>query len=478
VWLKMLQRAVVTSATHEAGQEYQRPGCHEGTRLAVLQRLLDWLLGNIDPHATFLWLYGDAGAGKSSIGQTFAVNCAQQRRLLASFFFWRDDPRRSTHTTLMATLLDQSITVVPALRPLVAAALERDPSILQKHLGLQIKSLLVEPINDLLSTDGFDGSSIPGLILIDGLDECSGANHQCSILNALVEALPRCRHTIRVLVASRPELEIKAAFNANPLLHIASRVALDASFKPDADIRKFLVHTFEQIRYNHPIGAFIPVTWPSSAVITTLVNRSSGQFIFASTIGKYVADPARRPTEQLEIILAVRPAPTDANMPYTELNALYTHVLSRVPSHKIEMALDILLYVTIIRPQLLLQLENLSSMPIDDDWPDLRPGQFPTGCNDLTKLLFLSPSDLVFYLAELSSLVGVHVGIGEGLDVGIAHASLGDFLLDPHRSKGFYRDSPTFISKVLCNYINHQSFSRNGVYFNQMHLYAIRLTRS
>ena len=146
----MLQRAVVTSATHEAGQEYQRPGCQEGTRLAVLQRLLDWLLGNIDPHATFLWLYGDARAGKSSIGQTFAVNCAQQRRLLASFFFWRDGPRRSTHTTLMATLLDQSITVVPALRPLVAAALERDPSILQKHLGLQITSLLVEPINDLL----------------------------------------------------------------------------------------------------------------------------------------------------------------------------------------------------------------------------------------------------------------------------------------------------------------------------------------
>jgi len=91
-WLKMLRKAAVISATHEAEQEYQRPGCHEGTRLAVLERLMRWLVGKFEPETIFLWLYGDAGAGKSSICQTFAVKCAQEQRLLASFFFWRNDP--------------------------------------------------------------------------------------------------------------------------------------------------------------------------------------------------------------------------------------------------------------------------------------------------------------------------------------------------------------------------------------------------
>lgn len=173
--------------------------------LTVLKRLLDWLLQNREPEAVFLWLYRDAGAGKPSIIQTFTTQCVQssERHLLASFFFWRDDPRRSSHVALMATLIHEAVTVVAALRPFVAAAMEQDSSILEKHLKHQIMSLLVEPINSLVSDSDFKRSSIPSLILIDGLDECSGTNNQCSILKAFAETLPHCHHTLRILITSR-----------------------------------------------------------------------------------------------------------------------------------------------------------------------------------------------------------------------------------------------------------------------------------
>ena len=84
------------SGTHEAGQEFQRPGCHKNARVAVMDRLRDRLLFKFKPKTVFLWLYGDAGAGKSSISQTFAVRCAEERHLLGNLF------SRTVHGLYMA----------------------------------------------------------------------------------------------------------------------------------------------------------------------------------------------------------------------------------------------------------------------------------------------------------------------------------------------------------------------------------------
>jgi len=241
LWLEKLYDAAVISATHEARHEFQQLGCPEGTQLDNLRRLLDWLLGNFESKAAFFWLYGDPGVGKSSIAQTFAVQCARDRRLLASFFFSRNHTLRSSHTSLMATIIHQAVTAVPELKPLVADAMEKYPSILKKRLKDPIIHLLVEPIDDLI-TSGFDKSSIPNLIIIDGLDECYGASNQRSILKEFTEALPLCRHRLRILITSRHEVEIKMMFNSEPLRRRSTRMAL-ASFKPGVDSREVFIRT-------------------------------------------------------------------------------------------------------------------------------------------------------------------------------------------------------------------------------------------
>ena len=89
----------------------------------------------------------------------------------------------------MATIIHQAVTAVPELKPLVADAMEKYPSILKKRLKDPIIHLLVEPINDLI-TSGFNKSFIPNLIIIDGLDECYGASNQRSILKPSPKRYP------------------------------------------------------------------------------------------------------------------------------------------------------------------------------------------------------------------------------------------------------------------------------------------------
>lgn len=400
-----------------------------------------------------MWLYGDAGAGKSSIAQTFAIHCAQERRLLGSFFFWKNDPKRSTYAALIATLVYQAVTSVPALKVLVSAVIENDPAILDKHLKIQLISLLIEPINSLVSQGDFDHSTIPSLILIDGLDECSTSDAQCFLLKTFLDALPYCRHPLKILIASRPEVEIKAAFNSDPLTSHSVRLGLDDSFQPDEDIRTFIQDTFDMIRATHPVRHYIPPSWPGNDVIRELVDRSSGHFIFPSTVGKYISEPRQNPIKQLDIIMGVRPPPTDVNLPYTELNALYVHVLSAIPPDKIEMILNILGLVIIVSPT----LSEFRHPPMDS-------------IDDICLLLSIEPGDVETYLADLSSLVHIEnqqdwcfEGSARSKCIRISHASFGDFLLDPARSLDFHLKPSIFFAKVAVICLARVSQSADGL---------------
>lgn len=95
---------------------------------------MDWIVGDADAKQFIMWLYGDAGAGKSTIGQTLALRCAEQKILLGSFFFSRSDARRSTINALVATIAYQAATIFTTLKKGIVAAIDRDPLIFSKSL--------------------------------------------------------------------------------------------------------------------------------------------------------------------------------------------------------------------------------------------------------------------------------------------------------------------------------------------------------
>ena len=162
------------------------------------------------------------------------------------------------------------------------------------------------------------------LVIIDGLDECQGKNTQQSILRLLCETITVHKLPLRFLIASRPESHIRDSFDQESLLTVTQRVVLDESFNPGRDIKVFLQDGFAKICTNNSILSHVEQPWPGK-VIDLLVQRSSGQFIYATTVLKFVGADLCSPMEQLALVLEIHPTA------FPDLDHLYTQILSVYP---------------------------------------------------------------------------------------------------------------------------------------------------
>jgi len=420
----LLEKYVVPGAFHNSAERYDPPKCHPHTREAVLKRIMLWV---DDPanEAQIMWMFGPAGAGKSAIAQSIADICFQQGKLAASFFFSRNASGRNNETQFISTLVYQLVLSIPEIQDAVNKALEDDRHLLSRSLDVQAQSLITKPLNDFLvssSETGFQNPR-PRLIVVDGLDECGEAKNQRYVLDVLSTVTRDLTYPLLLLVASRPEQIIRDSFSKESICPITTRLALDDTYKPDADIERFLRSKFHEVIMNHPAGADILSGWPSDNDIRRLVEKSSGQFIYASTVVKFVESTCHHPQERLEVVFGL--ITPEIATPFAELDALYDQILTTVI--QIEKALDILMALMLLR--------QLPPRPdILDHFFSYRPGLTRTILSGLHSILHLPPKE---------DRTG---------EIHIFHASLSDFLLDAKRSGRFFIDltkSRTAIAKKV-----------------------------
>ncbi|KDR71808.1 hypothetical protein GALMADRAFT_126732 [Galerina marginata CBS 339.88] len=406
-----LQDAVAPAAFHNSGERFDPPKCHPNTRVAVMKKIMDWIQGQDSEtrNALIMWLNGAAGAGKSAIAQSIAELCCAQECLLASFFFGRSDPNRNHARSLFPTIAYQMVLAIPQLREKLVAIIEFDPLIFTRGPSVQFLSLIVKPLRELLDSGFFNDPSSPRLVIIDGLDECLDRRSQCEILDIIVRGIQQDRLPLIFLIASRPEHEISTKFNSPRVTSILTRLVLDDSYLPDNDIELFLRDKCKEITETHAFKQYIPPSWPADDIIYDLVDKSSGQFIYASTVVKYVESSRHHPHHRLEVVLNLRPARRD--LPFADLDALYTHILASVD--EIEEVLDILTFLI---------LEEIPS----------------TTGDSFEKLFSLDPGDIQRLFCDLGSIV-TGTATGDRM-IHILHASLADFLLDQSRSQQFSID--------------------------------------
>ncbi|PPQ82414.1 hypothetical protein CVT25_008364 [Psilocybe cyanescens] len=403
----LLVKAASPAAFHNSGDRRDHPKCHPNTRVAVLKKIMDWIHG-LDPAtqtALIVWLYGPAGAGKSAIAQSIAELCYEEGILIASYFFSRFDSTRNHPRSLIATIAYQASLCIPNFRDCIKASIDHDPLIFSRSLTVQMSTLVIQPFSDT--------RALPRVIIIDGIDECEDQQGQLEILATISKALQQHRLPFIFLIASRPEHDIRTAFGYGYLKDITMSVPLDDEYRPSDDIRLFLQDSFAEITETHPFRADIPATWPDVDILESLVGKSSGQFIYASTVIKFVKSSRHQPLQRLEIVLGLRPVQRD--MPFAELDALYMHIFSSVEDP--EAVLQILAYQF------------------------LTPGRHYNRGLDLN-LLSLHLGDVFELFCNLTSLVSVTVwAYGTYVILDIFHASLEDFLLDQSRSQQFWINS-------------------------------------
>ncbi|KAJ7895880.1 NACHT domain-containing protein [Mycena olivaceomarginata] len=285
------------------------------------------------------WLHGPAGAGKSAIMQSLCQRLQDAGRLGGAFFFKRGHATRGKPKVLFATLAYQLAEHNRDLRPLISHIVEDSPSIVARHMDVQLHKLIVEPCHSLIN-------SPPLILLIDGLDECETQDSQAEILRLVGSAVRHHPKTFQFLIASRPEAHIREIFNDSSFDKILDSVNVYQSFK---DIQKYFNDQFARIYHTHGHTMVdVPTPWPSLDVVDSLVEKSSGYFVYASTVIKFIDDKYSRPTERLASIQDL--TPTDAGAPFEALDQLYTQILSAVPIRFHSQLLDILQHFLVTAP--------------------------------------------------------------------------------------------------------------------------------
>ena len=370
--------------------------CHPATRKRVLKWITDWI-NNPQPPLRILWLNGPAGAGKSAIAQTIAEHCSDEQ-LAASFFFLRASSDRSTATRLFTTLAWQLARNIPEIRPYIESAIEAEPLLPTKSINIQFDRLIVKAFNGLLH-DVPDFRPKKSLVIIDGVDECTPDKDQLFFLRLIGDALCKSQIPLRFLICSRPEAHIQEAFGSGAMVKVTNPVALDYRFKPNKDIRRYLKYEFARIYTERKLS--VP-EWPPDEAIDQLVSKSSGQFIYASTVVRFIEDMDGDPIEQLDILLKIRSV--DFSSPFAELDQLYIQILSLQPDIRL--------------------LKDLFTLIIALRQPSI---------SFVCRRLRINKKELERKLRRLRSLVQI-----SWWDINTYHLSLHDFFLDKKRSGKYF----------------------------------------
>ncbi|KAJ7910714.1 hypothetical protein B0H13DRAFT_1473701, partial [Mycena leptocephala] len=228
-------------------------------------------------------LYGPAGAGKSAVAQTMAEKWAAEDALAAAFFFARFRVDGSSGTRLFPTIAYQLALHIPKLRTVIGMAVEADPAICNKTIEERACVLLVKPFQQLQVS-----AEKPHMAIIDGLDECDGTPMPNRIIRTIFRMLVENHLPVRFLICSRPEPNIRETFDSLPPNAQFRRLVLDESFNPGSDILHYLRDSLSEICQkrlpNHSKGG---ASWPSARDLESLVQKASGQFIYAATVIKF-----------------------------------------------------------------------------------------------------------------------------------------------------------------------------------------------
>jgi hypothetical protein len=208
------------------------------------------------------------------------------------------------------------------------------------------------------------------------------------------------------------------------------------------DVRKYLLDEFARIHREHRATmARVPHPWPSLDIIDKLVNKSSGYFIYASIIIKFIDDKYFRPTERLAIITGM--AEPQFERPFAALDQLYTQILSEVPA----------------RPLLLKVLKVIAT----------KLSSKALSVTSIEQLLELEPGGVPLVLRGVHSVINLSDDEEDKEGIFFHHASFSDFLQDPARAGIFYvgdcqlqTDLSRHILKALSYMQDDQSQNRQG----------------
>jgi hypothetical protein len=164
--------------------------------------------------------------------------------------------------------------------------------------------------------------------------------------------------------------------------------------------------------------------WPKEGIIDVLVQRSSGQFIYAATVLKFVGVDFCSPTKQLALVLK------PDSKAFSDLDRLYTQILSVYPSE-----VNIVHVLGIISAS----HGDLAEAEVMEDIFGMEEGELKLVLRGLSSLMKDGDEENKRRrMPVATSYVIPH----------FAHASFGDYLFDSSRSGPFHVNQQEYENQV------------------------------
>ncbi|KJA13077.1 hypothetical protein HYPSUDRAFT_50020 [Hypholoma sublateritium FD-334 SS-4] len=423
---KHLQAHVATTA-FDSNDNVDAPKCHPNTRKAVLDNIMSWITIQTAIRIQWvLWLNGAAGAGKSAIGRSIVDLCLSQGIPIARFFLFRTDSTRNSLKPIVATLVHQLTGSIPELRSIIIPRIQADSLIFTKSLETQFETLIFGPLLQLQSESFSPQKTV--VFLFDGVDECIWNDEQAKLIRIVTVFVKKQVFPMIALFGSRAENQLLTEFRSPMLSDILLQLALDTDYRANEDILRFLNDSFTKIKSTHPLGSELRNSnWPAQAEIDKMLQKASGQFIYASVVIKFISDPNQHPAQQLEIVLGLRPS--GSLTPFAQLDALYRHIFSRVVDIE---ATSLVLAWEMFTPKKESYRHATCIPDVFSSW------EADTACGSMTN------AEIKVALAALTPVL-TYTDYG---GIRFLHASLPDFLLDQKRSQAFYIDQAAWCTKL------------------------------
>jgi hypothetical protein len=262
-------------------------------------------------------------------------------------------------------------------------------------------------LGPLSKLDG-NGTYASYVVVIDALDECEGENNVQIILRILAEARSLEKVKLRVLITSRREVQIRYGFCHIPqaehndfILHNIEGAIVDH------DISVLVHHELTAVRQERSLGA----DWPSEAIISRLVQKASGLFLWAAIACRFIRKGGRFVGRRLDMMLQGNISVT---APEKHLNEVYLTVLENSIDQD---------YTEEERYDLCSALRDiLGSIVILSS---------PLSANSLARLLSIPDEDVDQTLEDLHAIIDIPRDRSHLLR--LHHPSFRDFLLDKDR---------------------------------------------
>ncbi|KAF8594663.1 hypothetical protein BDV93DRAFT_159998, partial [Ceratobasidium sp. AG-I] len=291
------QRALINQLKPAAPSLNSTPTpCHEGTRVQTIADICAWSDDTNNPQK-LLWLYGQAGMGKSSIAASICQVLHDAGTIGAHFFFRRDDPYLRSPEHMLNVIVHRLAFQCEPYGWAVANAIEGYSGLLDMPLGQRYVHLVERPLQSLESSAKTQLGTF--IIVVDALDECENTNSHQSLFTGL-RKMSQLVPWIKILITSRPDEDIGTVFDSANYSHVVSRSI--ASYDASSDI---LMYT--QTRMNGMANLNKLSQWPED-LVQELSARAAGLFIWVETACKFIERGADMKTRLEQVLAGTQPA--------------------------------------------------------------------------------------------------------------------------------------------------------------------------